>query len=261
MHNNTLFDQQVAVITGASEGIGFEIARQLVINGSHVVLNSLEQDSTQKAAEELNKLGAGRCIAVPGDSSETETIERIVNNATDHFGRIDFGIANTGMTVSGPFLEFKEQDLNRMMQVNIKGTYMFAQAVANRMRDRGTGGSIVLMSSVNAKQANRHLSAYAMTKSAIVMLAKNLVIELSPYNIRINCVAPGATMTQRTMGDQEYENAWSDVTPLGQVATPEDIAAATLFLLSSPAKHITGQTLVIDGGWTATSPTPGGETL
>ncbi|HEV7382105.1 MAG TPA: SDR family oxidoreductase [Dyadobacter sp.] len=261
MTNTNFFKQQVAVITGAGEGIGFEIARQLILNGSDVVLNSLDEESTQKAAEELNRLNQGTCIAVAGDSSDSDTIQRIVTAAIDNFGKIDFAIANTGITVPGSFLDFKEQDLNRMMEVNIKGTYFFAQAVANQMRAQGSGGSIVLMSSVNAKQANRHLSAYAMTKSAIVMLAKNLVVELSPYNIRINCVAPGATMTERTMDDKAYEDAWSDVTPLGQVATPEDIAAATLFLLSSPAKHITGQTLVIDGGWTSTSPTPDGDTL
>lgn len=261
MANNNFFHQQVAVITGASEGIGYEIARQLVLSGSKVVLNSLHEDATQQASERLNKLTAGSCVAVAGDSSKTDVIEQMVNVAIHTFGKISLAIANTGITIPGSFFDYSEHDFTRMMTVNIKGTYFFSQAVARQMRNQGSGGSIVLMSSVNGKQANRDLSAYAMTKAAITMLAKNLVVELSPYNIRINCVAPGATLTQRTTEDKAYEAAWSDVTPLGQVGTPEDIAAATMFLLSEPARHITGQTIVIDGGWTAISPTPEGDTL
>lgn len=261
MTNNNFFDRQVALITGASEGIGYEIARQLVLSGSKVVLNSLHEESTQQASERLNGLKADSCVAVAGDSSDMAVIERMVNTALHEFGKISLAIANTGITVPGSFFDYNEQDFTQMMTVNIKGTYFFAQAVARQMRNQGSGGSIVLMSSVNGKQANRYLSAYAMTKAAITMLAKNLVVELSPYNIRINCVAPGATLTQRTGEDQGYEAAWSDVTPLGQVGTPEDIAAATMFLLSEPARHITGQTIVIDGGWTAISPTPEGDTV
>ena len=259
--NSDIFREEVAVITGAGEGIGFEIARQLVLKGSRLILNTLHEESANDAAEQLNRISEGSCIAVHGDSSDAGVIARIVDAAVSNFGKITMAIANTGITVSGSFFDYKEEDFTQMMDVNVKGTYFFTQAVARQMKKQGSGGSIVLMSSVNGKQANRYLSAYAMTKAAVTMLARNLVVELSPNNIRINCVAPGATLTQRTMDDEGYETAWSDVTPLGQVATPEDIAAATLFLLSAPAKHITGQTIVIDGGWTATSPTPEGDTL
>ena len=95
-----------------------------------------------------------------------------------------------------------------------------------------------------------------MTKAALEMLAKNLVIELSPYQINVNCIAPGATLTERTIDDPGYEKTWSSITPMGRPATPLDIAHAALFLVSPQSKHITGQTLIIDGGWTAISPSP-----
>jgi 3-oxoacyl-[acyl-carrier protein] reductase len=117
-------------------------------------------------------------------------------------------------------------------------------------------GSIVVMSSVTCHQAHPDLAAYGMTKAALNQLVKNLVIDLSPFNIRINAVSPGATITERTLKNTEYQSDWAEITPLGKAAEVSDIAAATLFFLSEQAKHITGQTLVIDGGWTSISPAP-----
>jgi 3-oxoacyl-[acyl-carrier protein] reductase len=125
------------------------------------------------------------------------------------------------------------------------------------MRQQGRGGRIVLMSSVTGHQAVQYLSVYAMTKAALEMLARNLVIELSPFGITINCVAPGATITPRNLADDpNYEAIWSKVTPSGRPALVEDIAQTALFLLSPAASQITGQTIVVDGGWSAVSPTP-----
>ena len=112
------------------------------------------------------------------------------------------------------------------------------------------------MSSVTGHQAHKNLAAYGMTKAALEMLAKTLVVELSPFHITINAIAPGATLTERTASDPEYENTWSRITPTGRPATVNDIAHAALFLVSPQAGHITGQSLVVDGGWTSTSPSP-----
>jgi glucose 1-dehydrogenase len=113
---------------------------------------------------------------------------------------------------------------------------------------------------VTGIQAHKYLTAYGMTKAAIQMMARNLVVELSPYGITINAIAPGATITERTMAmEPEYDKTWSKLTPLGKPGTTDDIADAAVFLLSDRAGHITGQTLAIDGGWTAVSPAPGEE--
>ncbi len=124
------------------------------------------------------------------------------------------------------------------------------------MKEQGGGGSLLFMSSVTGHQAHKNLAAYGMTKAALEMLARNLVIELSPFKVSVNTIAPGATLTERTMDDAAYERVWSAITPMGRPATTADIADAALFLVSNKARHITGQNLVIDGGWTSVSPSP-----
>lgn len=142
------------------------------------------------------------------------------------------------------------------MQVNLGGTFFLAQAAANQMKQQTSGGTLLFTSSVTGHQAHKDLAAYSMSKAAIEMLAKNLVIELSPYHITINTIAPGATLTERTLDDPNYENTWSKLTPMGRPASVADIANAALFLVSEEAGHITGQSVIIDGGWTSISPSP-----
>jgi NAD(P)-dependent dehydrogenase (short-subunit alcohol dehydrogenase family) len=142
------------------------------------------------------------------------------------------------------------------MQVNLGGTFFLAQAAANQMKLQGTGGSLLFTSSVTGHQAHKDLAAYAMSKAALEMLAKNLVIELSQYKINVNTIAPGATLTERTLNDPTYADIWSKLTPMGRPAYVEDISNAALFLVSEKARHITGQNVMVDGGWTCISPSP-----
>ena len=180
----------------------------------------------------------------------------MVDTAVRKFGRIDMVVANAGLTVFGDFFDYTPESFNRVMQLNLSGSFFLAQAAAREMRRQGEGGSILFMSSVTAHQAHRHLTAYGMSKAALEMLARNLVIDLSPYRITVNTVAPGATITERTAGDAAYEKTWSALTPMGRPANVQDIARAVVFLIGPEARHITGQTLIIDGGWTAVSPGP-----
>ena len=143
-----------------------------------------------------------------------------------------------------------------MCNVNLGGSFFLTQAAAVQMKKQQTGGSILLMSSVTGHQAHKNLAAYGMTKAGIEMLAKSLVIELSPYNISINAIAPGATITERTTGDAGYEKTWSEITPMGRAAKVSDVANAALFLISPLSRHITGQTIIVDGGWSSVSPSP-----
>jgi NAD(P)-dependent dehydrogenase (short-subunit alcohol dehydrogenase family) len=124
------------------------------------------------------------------------------------------------------------------------------------MKKQLTGGTLLFTSSVTGHQAHKDLAVYGMTKAALEMLAKNLVIEVSKYKINVNAIAPGATLTERTLNDSAYEKIWSELTPMGRPATVADIANAALFLVSDNARHITGQSLIVDGGWTCISPSP-----
>ncbi len=248
--------QKVAIITGAGQGIGLEIARKLLDTGSNIILNDLEVRLTEEAVASLSQSGKGMVLGCSGDSSSEEVISELFELAMHHFGHIDQVVANAGITLFGNFLDYSRADFIEVTRVNQAGTFFLTQAAARIMKNQESGGSILLTSSVTAHQSHENLAAYAMSKAAIEMLAKNLVLELAPFSIRINTIAPGATLTQRTISDPEYVNTWSKLTPLGRPAFTTDIAEAAAFLLSDAARHITGQTLIVDGGWTAISPSP-----
>ncbi|MBS1576048.1 MAG: SDR family oxidoreductase [Bacteroidetes bacterium] len=249
------FDQQTAIVTGAGQGIGFEIARQLCANGASVVLNDIDPAYANEAAGKINK-EKGICVAMPGDASDTSFIQSMVDTAIKKFGKLNIVVANAGITLFADFFEYTADAFNKVMQLNLGGSFFLAQSAAKQMKAQQSGGRILFMSSVVGHQAHKNLAAYAITKAGLEMLAKNLVVELSPYNITVNAIAPGATLTERTLHDAEYEKTWSRITPIGKPATVNDIANAALFMVSPASGHITGQSLVIDGGWTSVSPSP-----
>src|SRR5690349_17708682 len=218
--NSLSFQNKVAIVTGAGQGIGLEICNELANQGARVVLN----DSNESLSNDAAKSVKGECISFPGDASDVSFINRLVDHAVKKFGRIDIVIANAGITLFGDFLTYKPEDLNSVLKLNLGGSFFLAQASALKMKEQGDGGRILFMSSVTGHQAHKNLAAYGMTKAALEMLAKNLVVELSPYKITVNAIAPGATLTERTLNDHEYEKTWSRITPLGKPATTKDIA-------------------------------------
>jgi len=249
------FHNQVAIVTGAGQGIGFEIARQLALQGASVVLNDIDENLTTSAVNKITKEG-GKCDGFFGDASNVSFISQMVEYAVKRFGKLTIAVANAGITLYADFFDYTPDSFEKVMKLNLGGSFFLAQSAARQMKKQETGGSILFMSSVVGHQAHKNLAAYAITKAGLEMLAKNLVIELSPYKITVNTIAPGATLTERTTDDKEYEKTWSRITPLGKPATTTDIANAALFLVSPEARHITGQSLIIDGGWTSVSPSP-----
>jgi 3-oxoacyl-[acyl-carrier protein] reductase len=248
---------KVAIVTGAGEGIGYSIVSLLLKSGANVILNDIDEERANLAASQLDRRYQGSCLSFWGDAGDVATINKMVDFTLTHFGKIDFVVPNAGITLFGNFLEFTPQSFEKVMKVNLQGAFFLAQRAAKEMIARGGGGRMVMMSSQVGIQAYHRLTAYSMTKSALQMLARNLAYELGPYQITVNAVAPGATLTERTKKEQpDYEGIWGKLIPRGVVGKPEDIAKVVLFLLSEEAAHINGQTIPVDGGWTVAGKYP-----
>jgi 3-oxoacyl-[acyl-carrier protein] reductase len=219
------------------------------------VLNDIDETQAKRAAYVINAMG-GKCHPFAGDAADVGFLQLLIDEAVKKYSFLSIVIANAGITSFGDFWDYQPGALQKVIDLNLTGSFFLTQKAAIQMKKQGYGGSILLMSSVTGHQAHKNLAAYGMTKAGIEMLAKNLVIELSPYNISINAVAPGATLTERTLEDANYPSIWSSITPMRKAATVEDIANAVLFFVHPASRHITGQTLIVDGGWTAVSPSP-----
>ncbi|MEM6344998.1 MAG: SDR family NAD(P)-dependent oxidoreductase [Bacteroidota bacterium] len=244
------FKDKVALITGAATGIGLQIALQLAEQGARLVINDLCIKNGQAAQKQIQSAG-GSCLLVLGDAAQQNVMEQMVKVAVGTYGQLDFCIPNAAKTHFSSFWDLDYEALESLLRLNLTGAFMLSQLAAKQMRKQVKGGKILLMSSNVGSQAYPHLSAYSMSKAALQMMARSLVLELSPYGITINALAPGATITPRTLQDDPaYEVNWQALIPLQKVAQATEIAAAALFLLSDAANHITGQTLVVDGGWT-----------
>jgi NAD(P)-dependent dehydrogenase (short-subunit alcohol dehydrogenase family) len=244
------------VITGAGQGIGFELVKQLLGQGHFVIWNEIDSHVFDQASKSLNKLGLHQFVGILGDAASEDFLQELTLVLDSSPGVLTGVVCNAGITTFGDFWTYSKSSMDQILRVNLVGTFFLIQLVARYLKDHNLPGSIVVMSSVTGHQAHPDLAAYGMTKAALNQLVQNLVIDLSPYQIRINAISPGATITERTIQNQEYQSDWAEITPLGKAADVADIAASTLFFLSDQAKHITGQTLVIDGGWTSVSPAP-----
>ncbi|NCD71705.1 SDR family NAD(P)-dependent oxidoreductase [Mucilaginibacter agri] len=249
------FNGQVAIVTGAGQGIGFEIAKELCIRGADVLINDVDDTLLLNAVTAIRALG-GNCMALNGDASDLDFIQQMVDTAVAQFGKLTIAIANAGITLFGSFLDYPVESLQKVMNLNLQGSFYLAQRTARQIIKQQSGGSILFMSSATGHQAHPDLAAYGMTKAGLEMLAKSLVVELSEFKISVNTIAPGATLTERTMEDSSYNDTWSELTPMGRPSVVADIANAALFMVSPRSQQITGQNIVIDGGWTSVSPSP-----
>ena len=247
---------RTALVTGGGRGIGREIALELARAGVDVAVNYyLEQERAEATAADITALGV-RGVTVAGDVGDAALVHEMIDEVVKRLGRLDILVNNAGTQTWTPFLDVTESEWDLVIRTNLKGCFLCTQAAARQMRNTG-GGAIVNIGSGCNKVPFPGLVAYTASKGGIEMLTKVAAVELAPYRIRVNCVAPGAVEVERTRLElDDYAETWSAVTPLGRVGEPSDVARAVRFLASDDSAFVTGQTLWVDGGLFTQPPWP-----
>jgi NAD(P)-dependent dehydrogenase (short-subunit alcohol dehydrogenase family) len=241
-------DGKVALVTGASRGLGAGIADALKEAGATVVGTSREQGSAEQVAERLDS------VPIAMDVSDVASVRAGVDHVASELGRLDILVNNAGLNIPQGIFDVDEASWDAVVDTNLKGTFFATQAAARHMADRSEGGRIINVASQAGVVGIEERSAYGASKGGTVLLTKVLAIELAQHGINVNAVAPTFIATELTRGT--FENpAWRERIlsriPLGRVGEVEDVAAATVYLASPAAAMVTGHTLLVDGGWTA----------
>ncbi len=248
------FEGKTVVLAGGGRGIGEAAARRFAQEGAAVLLIARTVAEINAVAADIAAAG-GKAWAFAADVSDPVAVDAAVETARERFGRIDVLVNCAGIDYDCPFLDFPDDEWRRVIDVNLTGCFLMAQRVARVMADMG-GGSIVHISSIDAYGADGNQVAYNASKAGLLGLSRTMATELARHGIRSNVVSPGYTatpLTRQYVGDEMYEYMTKDFDriPQRRMASPEEIAAAILFLASDDSSAITGSELVVDGGTTA----------
>jgi NAD(P)-dependent dehydrogenase (short-subunit alcohol dehydrogenase family) len=251
-------DGRAAIVTGSGTGIGRAIALTLAREGADVVLGGRTPASLEEVAGETR--GTGRkAIAVPVDVSVRQQVQNIVGKAMAEFGRIDILVNNAGISRRGLIADMAEDDWDAVMDINLKGTFLMMQAVIPHMIERSYGRIVNIGSIAQFRPAREGMSAYGASKAGVEQLTMAAALELTRYNIRTNCIAPGNVETpiyRRGVTEKQIQE-WIDSglkAPIGRIGDPQEMANVALFLISDESSFICGETIVADGGRTAKQP-------
>jgi NAD(P)-dependent dehydrogenase (short-subunit alcohol dehydrogenase family) len=243
---------RVALITGGGRGIGRAIARGYAREGADVAIVYVRHpEAAEAVVDELRALGR-RSAAYPADTADAQAVRAVVDRVVEDFGRVDVLVNNAGVLVRSPFLEMAPEDLDRVVAVNLRGPFHCAQAVARHMVRQG-GGVIINITSEAARRTLPDLSAYGATKAGVVHLTRCMAVELAPYGIRVNSIAPGMTETdinRERLKDPAFRESRLQRIPLRRIADPEDLVEVAILLASDGSRMMTGADVAVDGGST-----------
>lgn len=239
---------RVALITGGSRGIGKQVALKFAKNGYNIVVNYVSDNTDIKGLQEEFEKENVELLLVKADVTKKEEIQNLVKAAIEKFGHIDVLVNNAGITKDGLLMRMKEEDFDKVIEINLKGTFLVAKEVIPYMMKKREG-SIINISSVVGLVGNAGQSNYAASKAGIIGFTKSVAKELASRNIRANCVAPGFIKTDMTdvLSEEVKENIHNQI-PLKRMGTPEEVANLVYFLGSEESKYITGQVINVDGG-------------
>jgi NAD(P)-dependent dehydrogenase (short-subunit alcohol dehydrogenase family) len=236
--------ERVALVTGANTGIGLAIARRLLEEGHALAYATAGNDPKRRGPlAELRRKGT--VAHVFGDLMDPEVPGRLVAEALDQLGRLDVLVNNAGISLAKPFFDLDVDDFDTTLGIDVRAAFLLSQAAARHMRDRGGGGCVVNITSVHEHVPRVNFALYAAAKAALGMLTRGMALELAPFGIRVNAVAPGVIATPRNKEDAEELD--SEV-PLGRPGKPEEVAALVAWLCTEEAAYVTGSSYVMDGG-------------
>ncbi len=243
-------DSRVAVVTGASRGIGRAIALGLAAAGADVVVASRKLPDLEPVAAEIRALGR-RSLAVSAHTGRREDVERLVAATTREFGRLDVLVNNAATNPHfGPLVDIAPEAWDKIMEVNVKGCLLLSQHAARAMMAQKSG-SIINVSSTGGLRVPTMIGAYGVSKAAVIMLTKVLARELGPFGVRVNAIAPGLIETRFSEAlwtNEEILGRYLKTTPLGRTGKPDEMVGAVLYLASDASSYVTGHTIVLDGG-------------
>ena len=247
-----LFNEKVAIITGGNSGIGEEVSITLAKLGAQVVIVNRNKISGKKIERKIISRGY-KALHITADISKIGDIDRMINEVMERFGRIDVLINSAGINIRKPIENFTEEDWDEIININLKGVFFCCQKVGEKMAKQNHG-KIVNIGSVSAEQVLPLRSIYNGSKAGIHAISKSMAIEWAKYNINVNVVAPGmiiTPLTKKFLEENNRKNIYVNNIPLRRLGNPEDVAKIVTFLASDAARHITGQIIFVDGGWTA----------
>lgn len=243
---------KIAIVTGASSGIGRAIALILASAGSAVVLAARRIERLKELAKEIEKMGQ-KALPLKVDVTVKEDIQKMVAETMAKFGKVDILVNNAGVLEFKNFLDIDEASWDKILNVNLRGYFWAAQEVAKQMVKKRYG-KIINIASIAGLAAFPQIAVYNTSKAGVILLTKSMATELGPFNINVNAIAPGVIETEMTEGllkDPKTKQEFLTKIPLGRTGQPEDIGRVALFLASDLSSYMTGETVVVDGGWTA----------
>jgi 3-oxoacyl-[acyl-carrier protein] reductase len=239
---------KVALVTGASRGIGRATAEMLARQGAHVVVTDVVSDDDGRAAIDAIKAAGGKAEYAKLDVTDSAAVDAVFSDVAKRLGRLDILIANAGISLDGLLIRMRDEDFDRTLAINLKGAVLCARAAIRPMM-RTKAGRIIFIASVVGEMGNGGQTAYSASKAALLGVAKSLAKEYASRSITVNAIAPGFIETAMTAAlSEEQRKAMLTGVPLGRTGTPEEIAAAITFLVSDEAAYITGHSLRINGG-------------
>ncbi len=239
-----------ALVTGASSGIGKEVAQAYVQAGAQVAIAARHSEALEEVAAQLEAVG-GRVVPIRCDVTRPDQVDSMLSRVTAELGGIDIAVCNAGIISVTPMLDMPPEEFQRIQDTNVTGVFLTAQAAARAMVAQGRGGAIITTASMSGHIINipQQVGHYCASKAAVIHLTKAMAVEFAPHHIRVNSVSPGYILTELVMPMVDLHARWEPKIPMGRLGRPEELTGLYVYLASEASSYMTGSDLVIDGGY------------